>query len=88
MEILSDEGSVEDKPMDERIEDRRTELILCSVTDDIGANFYPQLGPYSSADPTIITHHAEQVCRMVIVAPAHAWPCLHSHPLNSPACSL
>ena len=38
LEILSDEDSVEDKPMDERIEDRRQELMLCSVTEDIGAN--------------------------------------------------
>lgn len=38
LEILSDEDSVEDKPMDERIEDRRNELLLCNVTEDLGAN--------------------------------------------------
>ena len=28
---------------------------------DIGANYYPLLGPYSSADPIIIHEHAKQV---------------------------
>ncbi len=29
--------------------------------DDIGANFYPQLGPYSSRDPQIIAAHMKQI---------------------------
>ena len=29
--------------------------------DDIGANFYPQLGPYSSRDPSVIEEHMKQV---------------------------
>ncbi|CAG0896258.1 unnamed protein product [Cyprideis torosa] len=29
--------------------------------DDIGANFYPQLGPYSSADPDIIRQHFSDI---------------------------
>ncbi|KAL3937883.1 MAG: hypothetical protein SGBAC_007097 [Bacillariaceae sp.] len=38
LEILSDEDSLEEKPMDERIEDRRQELLLCNITEDMGAN--------------------------------------------------
>lgn len=29
--------------------------------DDIGANFYPQLGPYSSEDPVVVEDHMKQV---------------------------
>lgn len=29
--------------------------------DDIGANFYPQLGPYSSSDPNVIHKHMAQM---------------------------
>lgn len=29
--------------------------------DDIGANFYPQLGPYSSGDPVVVEDHMKQV---------------------------
>lgn len=29
--------------------------------DDIGANFYPQLGPYSSSDPVIMDAHMKQI---------------------------
>lgn len=29
--------------------------------DDIGANFYPSLGPYSSKDPTVIEEHMRQL---------------------------
>jgi hypothetical protein len=29
--------------------------------DDIGANFYPQLGPYSSSDPDVINTHMAQI---------------------------
>ena len=29
--------------------------------DDIGANFYPELGPYSSRDPAVIDKHMQQI---------------------------
>lgn len=29
--------------------------------DDIGANFYPQLGPYSSSDPKVVEDHMKQI---------------------------
>jgi glycoprotein endo-alpha-1,2-mannosidase len=29
--------------------------------DDIGANFFPQLGPYSSHDPDVIYKHMAQM---------------------------
>lgn len=29
--------------------------------DDIGANFYPQLGPYSSKDPSVLEAHVKQM---------------------------
>ncbi|XP_061177404.1 glycoprotein endo-alpha-1,2-mannosidase-like [Saccostrea echinata] len=29
--------------------------------DDIGANYYPQLGPYSSSDPTVVEDHMKQI---------------------------
>jgi len=38
LEIVENEGSVEDIPMDERIEDRRLELLLCNVTEDMQSN--------------------------------------------------
>ncbi|CAJ1946043.1 unnamed protein product [Cylindrotheca closterium] len=58
LEIISDEGSVEDKPMDERIEDRRTEMMLCNVTEDIGAN----LAENNLCDYTMTT--VGQICGM------------------------
>ena len=32
-----------------------------SPPDDIGSNFYPELGPYSSSDPNIVEEHMKQI---------------------------
>ena len=32
-----------------------------SAPDDIGAKFYPRLGPYSSRDPAVIDSHMKQI---------------------------
>jgi glycoprotein endo-alpha-1,2-mannosidase len=40
---------------------------------DIGANFYPELGPYSSSDPIIIKRHCEQMSQAGIGVIVHSW---------------
>lgn len=41
--------------------------------DDIGANYYPALGPYSSKDPNVIHNHMKQLCRAGIGVLAVSW---------------
>jgi len=41
--------------------------------DDIGANFYPRLGNYSSTDPEIITTHMQQIREAGIGVVAISW---------------
>ncbi|XP_013385085.1 glycoprotein endo-alpha-1,2-mannosidase-like protein [Lingula anatina] len=41
--------------------------------DDIGSNFYPELGPYSSQDPQVIETHMEQISSAGIGVIALSW---------------
>ncbi|XP_031568517.1 glycoprotein endo-alpha-1,2-mannosidase-like protein [Actinia tenebrosa] len=41
--------------------------------EDIGANYYPALGPYSSKDPKVIHNHMKQLCRAGIGVLAVSW---------------
>lgn len=38
--------------------------------DDIGADFYPLAGPYSSRDPHILQHHMKQLRMAGVVSSA------------------
>ncbi|XP_028839379.1 glycoprotein endo-alpha-1,2-mannosidase [Denticeps clupeoides] len=44
-----------------------------SPPDDIGANFYPALGPYSSRDPSVIDHHMQQLRAAAVGVLAVSW---------------
>ncbi|KAG8444755.1 hypothetical protein GDO86_009795 [Hymenochirus boettgeri] len=44
-----------------------------SPPDDIAANFYPELGPYSSRDPSIIDEHMKQIGSASIGVVALSW---------------
>ena len=41
--------------------------------DDIGASFYPLLGPYSSSDPVVMAHHVQQAKRAGVGVLAVSW---------------
>ncbi|EDO41066.1 predicted protein, partial [Nematostella vectensis] len=41
--------------------------------DDIGSNFYPALGPYSSRDPKVIHDHMRQMCAAGVGVMALSW---------------
>ncbi|XP_053315428.1 glycoprotein endo-alpha-1,2-mannosidase [Spea bombifrons] len=41
--------------------------------DDIGANFYPELGPYSSRDPSVVDAHMKQMRSASIGVVALSW---------------
>ncbi|KAK9959543.1 hypothetical protein ABG768_009663 [Culter alburnus] len=41
--------------------------------DDIGANFYPALGPYSSRDPTVLEEHMRQLRTAAVGVLAISW---------------
>lgn len=52
--------------------------------DDIGASYYPQLGPYSSADPTIIKQHFKWFVEAKIGVAVVSWIPPHQHDDNGP----
>ncbi|KAA0710974.1 Glycoprotein endo-alpha-1,2-mannosidase [Triplophysa tibetana] len=41
--------------------------------DDIGTNFYPALGPYSSKDPSVLEEHMQQLCTAGVGVLALSW---------------
>lgn len=44
-----------------------------SPPDDIGSNFYPALGPYSSKDPSVVENHMQQLRMAAIGVIAVSW---------------
>ncbi|XP_005097167.1 glycoprotein endo-alpha-1,2-mannosidase [Aplysia californica] len=56
---------------------------------DIGANFYPQLGPYSSADPQVIKMHMKQISDAGVGVLSVSWyPPQHEKSSETPVDSL
>jgi len=56
---------------------------------DIGANFYPELGPYSSADPEVIKKHMKQISEAGVGVVCVSWyPPQHEKSSETPVDSL